>query len=61
VVELLARQMERSFATVSRIVRRLDGLSLRSGRPVGVALARAVLRELAEAPDDGDDAGTRRP
>ncbi|MFO1069857.1 MAG: hypothetical protein U1E14_15170 [Geminicoccaceae bacterium] len=60
VVELLARQMERSFAAAGRIVRRLDGLSLRSGRPVGVGLARAVLRERAvEAA--AHSPGTERP
>jgi chromosomal replication initiation ATPase DnaA len=47
VVELLAARMERSFAAAAALVRRLDALSLRAGRPIGPALARAALEELA--------------
>ncbi len=48
VVELLARNAERSFAAVAALTRRLDRLALRMQRPVGPALARAVLREMSE-------------
>lgn len=48
VVELLTGQMERSFAAAAALARRLDRLSLRARRPVGMALARAALQELAE-------------
>jgi chromosomal replication initiation ATPase DnaA len=60
VVELLSRHMERSFAAAVALVRRLDRLSLRARRPVGMALARAALREAAEErASDGEpvDAG----
>lgn len=51
VVELLARNMERSFAAAAALTRRLDRLALRVQRPVGPGLARAVLREMS-----GEDA-----
>jgi chromosomal replication initiation ATPase DnaA len=48
VVDLLARNMERSFAAAAALTRRLDRLALRARRPIGPALARAVLREMSE-------------
>jgi chromosomal replication initiation ATPase DnaA len=65
VVELLAARMERSFAAAAALVRRLDALSLRAGRPIGMALARAALAQLAlERAADGhaerDEQGPRR-
>jgi chromosomal replication initiation ATPase DnaA len=51
VVTWLLHHMERSFAAVSRIVRDLDAASLRAGRPITLATARAVLAEQAEQAD----------
>lgn len=48
VVELLTRQMERSFAAVAVLARELDRLALCAQRPIGPSLARSVLRELSE-------------
>jgi chromosomal replication initiation ATPase DnaA len=48
VVELLTRNMERSFAAAAMLARQLDRLALRTQRPVGPSLARAVLRQMSE-------------
>jgi chromosomal replication initiation ATPase DnaA len=53
VVGYLTSRMERSFAAAGAVVRALDRASLRARRPITVALARAVLQELAAAGDDG--------
>jgi chromosomal replication initiation ATPase DnaA len=48
VVELLTRNMERSFAAAAAVTRELDRLALCAQRPLGAALARSVLRQLSE-------------
>jgi chromosomal replication initiation ATPase DnaA len=54
VVELLTRNMERSFAAAAAVSRELDRLALCTRRPLGVALARSVLRRLSERQIDED-------
>jgi chromosomal replication initiation ATPase DnaA len=47
VVAYIVPRMERSFAAASALAARLDRLALTAQRPVGVALARQALAELA--------------
>jgi len=51
VIRFLLRRMERSFAAAAALADRLDRLALSAGRPVGLALARQALAEMAEAAD----------
>jgi chromosomal replication initiation ATPase DnaA len=47
VIAYLVRRMERSFAAAAALAVRLDQLALAEGRPIGLALARRVLAEIA--------------
>lgn len=47
VIAYLVPRMERSFAAAGAVAGRLDRMALGAGKPVTVALARAVLAELA--------------
>ena len=47
VIGYLLPRMERSFATAAALAARLDELSLRNGRKIGLTLAREALAELA--------------
>lgn len=59
VVGYLTSRMERSFAAAGVIARALDRASLMTRRPIGLALARAVLQELAveDQPGPSSEAG----
>jgi len=48
VIGFLVRRMERSFAAAGALAERLDLRALGAGRPIGIALARRVLAEMAE-------------
>lgn len=47
-VEFLSRRIERSFTAASTVVAELDRRALQSGRPVGLAVARDLLRDAPE-------------
>ncbi|HVB17521.1 MAG TPA: DNA replication protein [Stellaceae bacterium] len=48
VIGFLVRRIERSFAAAATIAVRLDRLALDAGRPIGLALARRALAEIAD-------------
>jgi chromosomal replication initiation ATPase DnaA len=55
VIGFLVRRMERSFAAAGALAEGLDRRALGAGRPIGIALARRVLAEAADAPNSPVD------
>lgn len=50
VIAFAVRRMERSFDAAAQLAKRLDQMTLGTGRPIGLALARQALHEATEHP-----------